>query len=51
MQALAQTLAYATVHDDIQFDQVSQMTLRSGSSPELPIYNYFAEEDLNAYIA
>ena len=48
---MAQALAFATIHDDIQFDQVAQVSVRAGLSPELPVYNYLAEQDLNAYIA
>ena len=41
VQALAQALACATVHDEIDFDAVCQITMRVGSSPELPVYNHF----------
>lgn len=48
MQALSQAIAYATVHDQIDFDQICQISLRVGSSPELPVYNHFSEADLAA---
>lgn len=51
IKALGQALAYATVHDDIDFEAVSQVTMRVGSSPELPVYNHFSEADLNAWMA
>ena len=51
IQALSQALTLATVHDDISFDQVSQITVRAGSSPELPVYNFLQEQDLVAYTA
>ena len=51
IQALSQALTLATVHDDISFDQVSQITVRAGSSPELPIYNFLQEQDLVAFTA
>ena len=50
MEALGQALAYATVHDDIAFDAVCQITVRVGTSPELPVYNHFDETDLAAYL-
>lgn len=50
IKALGQALAYATVHDDIDFEAVSQVTMRVGSSPELPVYNNFSEADLNAWM-
>lgn len=50
LQALGQALAYATVHDEISFDSISQITMRVGSSPELPVYNYLDEADLTAYM-
>lgn len=49
LQGMGQALAYATVHDDIEFNQVTQVTVRAGKSPELPVYNYFSEQDLKAY--
>jgi len=48
VRALAQALAYATVHDQIDFDEVCQITLRVGSSPELPVYNHLSSADLTA---
>ena len=50
VQALGQALAYATVHDDISMDAVSQVTIRVGSSPELPVYNFLARADLDAFM-
>lgn len=50
MQALGQAVAFATVHDEIDFDAISQITLRLGqASPELPVYNHLSAEDLAAY--
>lgn len=49
MQALGQALAYATVHDEIDFEQVCQISMRVGSSPELPVYNNLTQADLSAY--
>ena len=51
LSGVAQALAYATVHDDIAFTQISQVSVRAGKSPELPVYNYFTEQDLKAYAA
>ena len=52
MEALSQTIAFATVHDDIAFDSICQITVRVGqASPELPVYNHIAEEDMKAYAA
>ena len=48
LQAFSQALTFATVHDAIDFDAVCQVTLKVGSSPELPIYNHFDEADLAA---
>ena len=48
IQALAQALAFATVHDEIDFDAVCQISMRVGSSPELPVYNHFEQADLMA---
>ena len=43
LQALGQAIAYATVHDDIEFESVCQISMRVGSSPELPVYNRLSE--------
>ena len=48
LQALGQAIGYATVHDEIDFDQVCQISIRVGSSPELPIYNHLSDADLKA---
>lgn len=48
MEALGQAIAYATVHDEIDFEQVCQITMRVGSSPELPVYNFFSQADLSS---
>ena len=48
IQALGQAIAYATVHDEIDFDSICQISMRVGSSPELPVYNHFSEKDLAA---
>ena len=48
IQALAQAVAFATVHDEIDFDAVCQISMRVGSSPELPVYNHFEQADLMA---
>jgi hypothetical protein len=47
--ALAQALAYTTVHDEITFDKVVQVSLKTSSSPELPIFNQLAPEDIAAF--
>ena len=47
--ALAQILAFTTVHDDIKFEKVVSVSLKTSSSPELPVYNHLAKEDLNAF--
>ena len=40
MDALSQVIAYASVHDEIDFDKVCQISMRVGqASPELPVYN------------
>lgn len=44
-------LAYATVHDEIGFDKVVQVSLKAGKSPELPVWNQLSAEDLAAYYA
>jgi ribosomal protein L1 len=52
MTALSQVIAYATVHDDISFEQICQISIRVGqASPELPIYNNIREEDLKTLLA
>ena len=48
-EALANALAYTTVFDDIAFDQVCQVAVKVGDSPELPVYNYLSQEDIEAY--
>lgn len=48
MQALGQAIAYATVHDEIDFERVCQISMRVGSSPELPVYNHFSQDDMEA---
>jgi len=50
LDCLGQAIAYATVHDEIDFESISQITMRVGSSPELPVYNNFTEADLTAYM-
>ena len=42
-------LAYATVHDDISFDKVVQVSIKTSSSPELPVLNQLTQQDLQAY--
>ena len=37
------------MHDEIDFDQVCQISMRVGSSPELPVYNNLTQADLSAY--
>ena len=44
--ALEKALAHVTVWDQIPFDSVSQITMKAGDSPELPIYNFLTAEDL-----
>jgi hypothetical protein len=46
--ALEKALAHVTVWDQIPFDSVSQITIKAGESPELPVYNFLSEEDLKA---
>jgi hypothetical protein len=39
------------VHDEIAFDKVVQVSMKAGSSPELPLFNQLAAEDIAAYYA
>jgi hypothetical protein len=51
LQALCHALAYATVHEEIAFDKLTQVSLRSGTSPELPVLNQLSPEDIAAFYA
>jgi hypothetical protein len=52
-EALYQALAHLTCFeaDRIGFEQISQVTLKISESPELPIFNQLAKEDISAYMA
>lgn len=51
MTALAQAFAHASVHDQIGFEKLVQVSLKAGTSPELPVFNQLAPEDLAAFHA
>lgn len=51
MTALTQAFAHASVHDQIGFDKLVQVSLKAGTSPELPVFNQLAPEDLAAFHA
>jgi len=44
--ALVDAISAVTVHDDISFDMISQISMKLGDSPELPVYNFFSGQDL-----
>lgn len=46
--ALEKALAHVTVWDQIPFESLSQITMKVGDSPELPVYNFLSEDDLKA---
>jgi len=46
--ALEKALAHVTVWDQIPFESLSQITMKAGDSPELPVYNFLSDEDLKA---
>lgn len=52
-QALAQALAYLSCHeqDRLGLEQVAQVSLKIGDSPELPIFSQLSAEDIAAYTA
>jgi len=49
MTAFANALAYASVHDDIKFDKVAQISIKTTTSPELPVFNQLSEQDVDFY--
>ena len=50
-QALGQILGYTCCWDQIDFSKVCQISVRVGDSIELPVYNNFEQEDLDAYMS
>ena len=50
-QALSQALSYTLAHDNINFDKVVSVSMKLGSSPELPIFNQLSEQDIQAFTA
>jgi ribosome biogenesis protein UTP30 len=48
--ALAHAIAYVTYHDGIKFSRVSQVTVRAGEAPELPVFNQLTQSEVLAYI-
>lgn len=50
-KALGQALAYLTCHESerLDFEHISQVSIRLGESPELPIFNQLSEMDISAY--
>ena len=47
--ALSSVLGYVTCWDSIDFEKLSQMTIRVGDSIELPVYNHLEKADIDAY--
>ena len=50
MKALPTMLAYVTVHEDIPFSAVQQISVHSEDSPQLPVFNQISASELDAYM-
>lgn len=48
--SLSNALGYTCCWDNIDFSAVCQITLRVGDSIELPVYNFFSQKELDAYM-
>jgi len=48
--SLGEVLGYTCCWDGIDFSDVAQISLRIGDSIELPVYNHFDQESLDAYM-
>jgi hypothetical protein len=46
--ALIEAIAAVSVHDDISFDMISQICMKVGDSPELPVFNHLSNLDLTS---
>ena len=49
--ALYQALGYVACWDKIDFESVSQVSVRIGDSVELPVFNHLSSDEIDAFMA